>query len=99
LYTQLLKILTVERGLLDINPRTLAIVNYTIQILLMITIIIGAIAARKQHFQTHCGIIRVAVVLQIVLSLAFMLPYMSAFYSRGILSTIEMLAHHLSGIA
>jgi hypothetical protein len=86
---------------MDINPRTLAIANYIIQMLLLVTVITGTYIARKHQYKIHCGIIRVAAGLQIILSLTIMLPSMLTYLhsgDRGPLFTLEMLIHHSLGV-
>jgi hypothetical protein len=83
-----------------INPRTLAFTILIIQILILISILIGAYIAKKHHLKEHCLLIRVAGFLQIVLVIP-MLPSMLGYLNnggRGLLFNIEMLIHHSLGI-
>ena len=85
---------------MPLNPKTLAMVNLLVQVLLIMTVLVAAyFAKRKRQFIRHCRIIRVAVVLQLLAIFLIMLPSLSGYLENpGPTFRTEMLVHHGLGL-
>ncbi len=84
-----------------IDIKTQAIVNTTIQILLIMTVSGAVFLVKKRNLGKHCVVMRVAVLLQIIAIAGVMLPSMLGYIEneqRGIFFNIEMLVHHTLGL-
>lgn len=83
------------------DVKTLAMINLTIQLFLVILLSYAAFVARKKDLRKHCKIIRIAVLLQIAAIGAVMLPSMLGYIENGapgVLFNTEILFHHTMGI-
>jgi hypothetical protein len=80
--------------------KTQAMINLTIQILLIITISGAVYLAKKRNLGRHCTIMRVAVLLQIIAIYSIMLPSMLGYIENynDRFFNIEMLIHHTLGL-
>lgn len=81
--------------------KTQAMVNLTIQVLLIMTVSGSVFLAKKRNLGKHCVVMRVAVLLQIIAIAGVMLPSMLGYIEheqRSIFFNIEMLAHHTLGL-
>ena len=81
--------------------KTQAMINLTIQVLLIMTVSGAVFLVKKRNLGKHCVVIRVAVLLQIIAIAAVMLPSMLGYIEneqRGIFFNIEMLVHHTLGL-
>ena len=82
--------------------KTQAMVNLTIQVLLIITVSGAVFLVKKRNPGKHCVVMRVAVLLQIIAIAGVMLPSMLGYIEdeqRGIFFNIEMWVHHTLGLA
>ena len=85
-----------------LDVETLAVVNLSVQVSLIIVVFIAAFMARKSDFKKHCTIMRVLLPLQIISIAGVMLPSMLGYIKNeqpGIFFNIEMLIHHAFGLA
>ncbi len=85
-----------------LDVETLAVVNLSVQVSLIIVVFIAAFMARKSDFKKHCTIMRVLLPLQIISIAGVMLPSMLGYLENeqpGIFFNIEMLIHHTLGLA
>jgi len=84
------------------NIHTLAIINLSAQLLLILVMLIAAYLAKiRKKFKIHCKILRIIVPIQIMLILVAMLPSMLGFIENkfpGWLLNTEMLVHHSLGV-
>ena len=83
------------------DVKNLALINLTIQILLVILLSYAVFLAKKMDLGKHCTIIRIAVLLQIAAIGAVMLPSMLGYIDNGapgVLFNTEILFHHTLGI-
>jgi len=81
--------------------KTQAMINLTIQVLLIITVSGAVFLAKKGNLGKHCAVLRVAVPLQIIAIAVVMFPSMLGYIEneqRGIFFNIEMLVHHTLGL-
>jgi putative membrane protein len=81
--------------------KTQAIVNLTIQVLLIMTVSGAVFLVKKRNLGKHCVVMRVAVLLQIIAIAGVMLPSMLGYIEneqRGIFFNIEMFVHHTLGL-
>lgn len=81
--------------------KTQAMVNLTIQVLLIMTVSGAVYLAKKRNLGKHCVVMRVAVLLQIIAIAGVMLPSMLGYIEheqRGLFN-IEILVHHTLGLA
>jgi len=85
-----------------IDIRTLATANLVVQLVLIVLVIGAVYLARKGRVTRHCTIVRGAVVVQIIMILAVMLPSL-----LGYIESVppipflypELLIHHVLGLA
>ena len=83
------------------DVKTQAMVNLTIQVLLIMTVSGAVFLARKRNLGKHCVIMRAAIPLQIIAVAVIMLPSMLGYIEneqRGIFFNSEMLVHHTLGL-
>ena len=83
------------------DVKTQAMVNLTIQVLLIMAVSGAVFLARKRNLGKHCVIMRAAIPLQIIAVAVIMLPSMLGYIEnepRGIFFNIEMLVHHTLGL-
>ncbi|HEX7574849.1 MAG TPA: hypothetical protein VF360_00595 [Candidatus Methanoperedens sp.] len=83
------------------DVKTQAMVNLTIQVLLIMTVSGAVFLARKRNLGKHCVIMRAAIPLQIIAVAVIMLPSMLGYIEnepKGIFFNIEMLVHHTLGL-
>ena len=83
------------------DVKTQAMVNLTIQVLLIMMVSGAVYLAKKRNLGKHCIIMRVAVLLQIIAIGGVMLPSMLGYIEHGqrnILFNIEILVHHTLGL-
>ncbi|MCE8423130.1 MAG: hypothetical protein J5U19_14305 [Candidatus Methanoperedens sp.] len=81
--------------------KTQAMVNLTIQFLLIMTVSGAVFLVKKRNIGKHCVVMRFAVLLQIIAIAGVMLPSMLSYIEneqRGIFFNIEMLVHHTLGL-
>jgi uncharacterized membrane protein YozB (DUF420 family) len=81
--------------------KTQAMVNLTIQVLLIMTVSGAVFLVKKRNLGKHCVFMRVAVLLQVIAIAGVMLPSMLGYIEneqRGIFFNIEMSAHHTLGL-
>ncbi|NJD77198.1 MAG: hypothetical protein FIB08_08920 [Candidatus Methanoperedens sp.] len=84
------------------DVKTQAMVNLTIQVLLIITMSGAVYLAKKRNLGRHCTIMRIAVLLQIIAIASVMLPSMLGYIEYeplGIFFNFEMGIHHTLGLA
>ena len=84
-----------------IDIKTQAIVNLTIQVLLIMTVSGAVFLVKKRNLGKHCVVMRVAVLLQIIAIAGVMLPSMLGYIEneqRSIFFNMEMLVHHTLGL-
>ena len=81
------------------DVKTLATVNLIIQALLLVTVLVAVYFARKRQIDTHCKIVRIAVVIQLVSIFLIMLPLMLGYVKnpKPLPFQTEMLVHHSLG--
>lgn len=87
---------------MDLDIKTLAVANLSVQVSLIIVVFIAAFMARKSAFKKHCTIMRVLLPLQIISIVGVMLPSMLGYLENerpAVLFNIEMLIHHTLGLA
>src|SRR5574341_1916139 len=85
-----------------VDVRTLALANLVIQILLIIMASGAVYHAKKKNLGTHCTVVRVAVLVQIIAIAGVMLPSMLGYLKLEKLESslyTEILAHHTLGLA
>ncbi len=83
------------------DVKTQAIVNLTIQVLLIMTVSGAVFLAKKRNLGKHCVVMMVAVLLQMIAIASVMLPSMLGYIEneqRSIFFNIEMLVHHTLGL-
>ena len=83
------------------NVKTLAMINLTIQVLLIIMAAGAVFLAKKRNMGKHCVVMKVAVPLQIIAIASVMLPSMLGYIENEDPSTffnIEMMLHHTLGL-
>jgi len=83
------------------NVKTLAMINLTIQVLLIIMAAGAVFLAKKRNLGKHCVVMKVAVPLQIIAIASVMLPSMLGYIENEYPSTffnIEMMLHHTLGL-
>ncbi len=83
------------------DVKTQAIINLTIQVLLIMTVSGAVFLAKKRNLRKHCVVMMVAVLLQIIAIAGVMLPSMLGYIENeqlGIFFNIEMLVHHTLGL-
>jgi putative membrane protein len=81
--------------------KTQAIINLTIQMLLIMTVSGAAFLAKKRDLGKHCAVLKVAVPLQIIAIVVVMLPSMLGYIENVQQNTffnIEMFVHHTLGL-
>lgn len=81
--------------------KTQAMINLTIQILLIMTVSGAVFLAKKRDMGKHCAALRVAVPLQILAVAVVMLPSMLGYIEnvqRNTIFNIEMYVHHTLGL-
>ncbi len=81
--------------------KTQAMVNLTIQVLLIMTVFGAVFLAKKRNLGKHCIVMRVAVIVQIIAIASVMLPSMLGYIEneqRDIFLNIEILVHHTLGL-
>ncbi len=84
------------------NIKTLAMINLTVQLLLLITLCIAAYLAKKKKLNMNCEVMRTAVPVQIIAIAAIMLPSFLGYLEHGTPSYFfrtETLIHHTIGLA
>ena len=83
------------------DAKTQAMMNLTIQVLLIITVSGAVFLAKKRNLGKHCAVLRVAVPLQIIAIVVAMLPSMLGYIENEYQDRffyIEMLVHHTLGL-
>jgi putative membrane protein len=87
---------------MSFNLQTLVLINLIVQILLMVAVFVAAYIAKvKRQLIRHCTIMRVAVIVQIVTIVVFMLPPMLGFIRNdvsGLIFRLEVPVHHVLGL-
>ena len=81
--------------------KTQAMINLTIQVLLIVMVSGAVFLVKKRNIGKHCVVMRVAVLLQIIAISGVMLPSMLGYIEnepKGIFFNIEMLVHHTLGL-
>jgi uncharacterized membrane protein YozB (DUF420 family) len=81
--------------------KTQAMINLTIQVLLIVMVSGAVFLVKKRNIGKHCVVMRVAVLLQIIAIAGVMLPSMLGYIEneqRGIFFNSEMLVHHTLGL-
>jgi len=81
--------------------RSLALTNFILQCLLIVTTLTAVWFARRRRFNRHCLVMRVSVAVQIILIAALMAPSLSAYlthWSGWSWFTAEILIHHVLGV-
>jgi putative membrane protein len=81
--------------------KTQAMVNLTIQVLLIMTVSGAVFLAKKRYLGKHCTLMRVSVLMQIIAIAGVMLPSMLGYIEYVQWNTffnIEMLVHHTLGL-
>lgn len=84
------------------DAKTQAIVNLTVQVLLIMTISGAVYLVKKRNLGRHCAAMRISVLVQMIAIAGVMLPSMLGYIEheqRGVFFNIEMLAHHALGLA
>ena len=84
------------------DVKTQAIVNLTIQVLLMMTMSGAVYLVKKRYLGRHCAVMRISVLVQIIAIAGVMLPSMIGnieHEQHRVFFNIEMLAHHALGLA
>ncbi|CAG0984993.1 hypothetical protein METP1_01978 [Methanosarcinales archaeon] len=84
------------------DVKTQAIVNLTIQVLLIMTISGAVYLVKKRNLGRHCAVMRISLLVQMIAIAGVMLPSMLGYIEheqRGVFFNIEMLAHHALGLA
>jgi len=81
------------------DVKTLATINFLVQALLLVTVLVAVYLARKGQLIRHCNVMRVAVVLQLLTIISLMLPAMLGYvkHPRQPAFQTEMLVHHSLG--
>lgn len=87
-----------KMGYMILDIKTLALINFIIQLMLLILLFFAASLAVKRDFKRHCNILRVAVPIQFAAILIFMLPNFQG-YKISNISIIDFvkILHHLLG--
>jgi putative membrane protein len=83
------------------NVKTLALINLTVQIFLILLLNYATFLAKKRDLYKHCNIIRIAAVIQIAAIVAVMWESMLGYLgndAKDILFNMELLIHHSLGI-
>ncbi|MFZ3166154.1 MAG: hypothetical protein WA130_00975 [Candidatus Methanoperedens sp.] len=83
------------------DVKTQAMINLTIQVLLIMSVSGAVFLVKKRNLGKHCVIMRVAVLLQIIAIAGIMLPSMLGYIEneqRSIFFNMEMLVHHTLGL-
>jgi putative membrane protein len=83
------------------NIKTLAIINLSFQLLLILLLNYATFLAKKKDLRKHCTIIRIAVVIQIAAIITVMWESMLGYLGNNatdILFNMELLIHHSLGI-
>ena len=81
--------------------KTQAMVNLTIQVLLIMTVSGAVFLVKKRNLGKHCVVMRVAVVLQIIAIAGVMLPSMLGYIEnvqQNTIFNIEIYVHHTLGL-
>ncbi len=81
--------------------KTQAMLNLTIQVLLIMTVSGAVFLAKKRNLGKHCNVMKVAVPLQIIAIAIVMLPSMLGYLENEqqyTIFNIEMLVHHTLGL-
>ncbi|VVB56385.1 Uncharacterised protein [uncultured archaeon] len=83
------------------DVKTQAMINLTIQVLLIMSVSGAVFLVKKRNLGKHCVVMRVAVLLQIIAIAGVMLPSMLGYIEneqRSIFFNMEMLVHHTLGL-
>ena len=83
------------------DVKTQAMINLTIQVLLIMSVSGAVFLVKKRNLGKHCVVMRVAVLLQIIAIAGIMLPSMLGYIEneqRSIFFNMEMLVHHTLGL-
>jgi len=82
------------------NVKTLALINLSVQLFLILLLNYGAFVAKKRDLVKHCAIIRIAMGIQIAAVVAVMWESMVGYLgnAQNILFNTELLIHHSLGI-
>ncbi len=84
-----------------LDVKSQALVNLTIQVLLIMTVSGAVFLVRKRNLGKHCAVIRISVLIQAIAITGVMLPSMLGYIEneqRGMFFNIEMLVHHALGL-
>ncbi len=88
--------------MMPFNIKTLATINLTVQLLLLITLCAAAYLAKHKKLNSHCTVMRTAVPVQIIAIVSVMLPSFLGYIEHGTPSyffRIETVIHHTVGLA
>jgi len=83
------------------DVKTQAMINLTVQVLLIMSVSGAVFLVKKRNLGKHCVVMRVAVLLQIIAIASVMLPSMLGYIEneqRSIFFNMEMLVHHTLGL-
>jgi len=83
------------------NLKTLALINFAVQLFLILLLNYATFLAKKRDLHKHCTIIRIASGIQIAAIIAVMWESMLGYLRNdadGILFNMELLIHHSMGI-
>jgi len=83
-----------------INVKTLALINLSVQLFLILLLNYAVFFAKKRNLYEHCNIIRIAIVIQLASILAVMWESMLGYLSNAQdrFFNMELLIHHSLGI-
>jgi putative membrane protein len=83
------------------DVKTQAMVNLSIQVLLILTVSGAVFLAKKRNLGKHCIVMKISVLLQLIAIAVVMLPSMLGYIETGQQNTffnIEMYVHHTLGL-
>ncbi len=82
---------------MPLDIKTIATANLAVQVFLIILISFAAFLAKKKQTQSHCAIIRIAVIIQTGAIASVMLPSLLGYIKISGLSNYEIIFHHALG--
>ncbi|MBI4285490.1 MAG: hypothetical protein HY670_06275 [Chloroflexi bacterium] len=80
------------------DVRMLATVNLVVQALLLVTVIVAIVLAKKRQLVRHCNVVRAAIGLQILLIAVIMTPAMLGYIASAAPFNLEVFIHHSLGV-
>ena len=87
---------------MSIDVKVLALANLVIQLILVVVLSVAVyFSVKKRNFKKHCAILRLAVPLQILVTVTVMLPSLLGYIEnehKGLLFNTEILVHHSLGL-